>query len=487
MASRNLFKSDVSFLEKISMGATGTHRVHENLKNQGHNPIELERGSTSFKIWKMKIKRLRVPDILCVSCGRRIESRAKRTLELSMSHSLSDPERGWDYGLSDADLVAFVVCTRSGDRPIDWEADTLVQYVRVKELRDAQSRGFTVVSDQKGVQEGFETRITWPAAIAKSNGVVQLVTPDRVQYRRLRDNRIISLSLIRRGVKLTPFVELGDHVVENRVLASIVPASEEFPCPGGTANDYYLGRLSSSSLSERYAAAKALSAFWSEDVSRALSRALQETSEHIYVKLEAAANLARRNVSQGWSFIERCLQDEYLHNRLEAVITLAEIRADKSCSILTGVLVDRKQHPEIRAGSAWALGELRSESSLDALIECFAAVEEDIRIEAARALAKLGRRFTPEILQRFSHTSPQSRPGIAWALGKTGKFRVEDLLELLVDEDSRHWVAYVIGSQSERRYLSEIERLKDQDPELYFAVTLLWKITSSWVYELEEY
>src|SRR2546427_10221655 len=84
MASRRSFKSDESFLEKISIGAIGTRRVFENLKKQGHHPLELERGSMSFKIWKtVKIKRIRVPDILCVRCGRRVESRAKTKFEVS--------------------------------------------------------------------------------------------------------------------------------------------------------------------------------------------------------------------------------------------------------------------------------------------------------------------------------------------------------------------------------------------------------------------
>lgn len=87
MANRRSFKSDVSFLEKISIGATGTKKVFENLKSLGHAPIELERGSMSFKIWKgIKIKRVRVPDILCVKCGKRVESRAKTNLAISMSH-----------------------------------------------------------------------------------------------------------------------------------------------------------------------------------------------------------------------------------------------------------------------------------------------------------------------------------------------------------------------------------------------------------------
>jgi len=44
------FKTDISFLEKISIGAVGTQRVIKDLKKKRYNPIELERGSTSFNI-----------------------------------------------------------------------------------------------------------------------------------------------------------------------------------------------------------------------------------------------------------------------------------------------------------------------------------------------------------------------------------------------------------------------------------------------------
>ena len=69
MAQRS-FKSDESFLEKLAIGAIGARRVMADLQSQGYRPIELERGSSGFKIWKsIKIKRIRVPDILLVDSG----------------------------------------------------------------------------------------------------------------------------------------------------------------------------------------------------------------------------------------------------------------------------------------------------------------------------------------------------------------------------------------------------------------------------------
>ncbi|MFQ6031470.1 MAG: hypothetical protein ACE5K2_00995 [Candidatus Zixiibacteriota bacterium] len=64
MNGRRAYKSDVSFLEKISIGAVGTKKVFDDIAQKGHHPIELERGSMSFKIWK-EIKRERMmSDIL---------------------------------------------------------------------------------------------------------------------------------------------------------------------------------------------------------------------------------------------------------------------------------------------------------------------------------------------------------------------------------------------------------------------------------------
>ncbi len=166
---------------------------------------------------------------------------------------------------------------------------------------------------------------------------------------------------------------------------------------------------------------------------------------------------------------------------------LGEIDKNTTCQILIETLLDKEQHPDIRAGAAWALGELRNKSSLDALIESFAAVEESIRIEAARALGKLAERFTPEIIDEFPQVQQSKRPGISWALSKAGKFNIQDMLTLLSDDDARQWVTYIVGNQDQQKYIHEIEQIKIIDPEVYFAVTVLWKIMTSWIWGLEEY
>jgi HEAT repeat protein len=488
VANRRSYKTDVSFLEKISMGAVGTHRVFEDLHQQGHIPIELERGSMSFKIWKtIKIKRIRVPDILCIDCGRRVESRAKTRLEISMSHSFSDPKRGWDYGLEDSDFIALVVCHRAGDRPIDWKADNLVQYVSVRGLRAAQNDGLVVGVSPKGVEEGFETRITWPASIASAAGVITQIAKERLQYRRQIDNRTITLKLSKQGLPLDPLVREGDVVATNQVLASVLPVVRSFPCRKTASEKNYASQLSSSSLSERYAASKALSYFDSAETVEALAHKVADSKDHMYVRLEAAASLARHSDRRGIAFIGKCLSDQYMENRLEAVIVLGEVGTRAASRMLVDTLRNGDQHPEIRAGAAWAIGELRDKSALDALIASFVNVEEGVRIEAARALAKLATEFTQEIVEEFVRSESSKRPGIAWALSKSAQFTVQQLLSTLVDNDARRWVAYIIGTQDQQDYISQIEALRLKDTEVYFAVTVLWQIMSSWIYGLEEY
>src|SRR5438034_1519900 len=102
------FKPSEVFLGYLTMGAAGSKATLEHLQGRhGHNVVSLERATTSNKLWATKLKRLRLPDLLCVNCGLRVESRAKADLAVRVSESASGAEgRNWDYGLRPADLIA---------------------------------------------------------------------------------------------------------------------------------------------------------------------------------------------------------------------------------------------------------------------------------------------------------------------------------------------------------------------------------------------
>ncbi len=481
------FKTDESFLGKIAIGATGTRRTFEDLRSQGHDPMELERGSMSFKIWKaIKIKRVRVPDVLCLQCGRRVESRAKTKMEISMSHSTSNQERGWDFGLYDTDMVALVHCTRTGPGPVDWSASAIVQYIPVGALRQTWQSGRTKIVRPKGAEEGFEIRVIWPSAIAKVAGIVADVTTGLIRFRP-ETGKKVSVRLQRGSVSLTPLVAPGTPVQPNQIIAAVVPVAIDFPCAGGATVQTYIALCASTSLSDRYAAVKALGRSRDREATDALLARIEDTREHIYVRLDAAAGLMRRENPTGREFLAATLQQPYLENRLEAAIVLGEVATPDAAQLLIATLEDEEQHPEIRAGAAWSLGELGAREALPSLVQSFSALDVPVKIEAARALAKLARRYLDDVIQALPQGTPEERPGIAWALSKAAGFRIAQLLPTLVDDDARQWVAYIIGTQDQEKMLPGIEALAERDPQLYFAVTVLWKIIASWVYDLEEH
>lgn len=434
-----------------------------------------------------KIKRLRVPDLLCLKCGTRVEARAKTKLEISMSHSLSDPERGWDKGLNDRDVVALSICAKTGEGPTDWKANPLIQFVSAVSLRKAFAENKVVTEKPKGAGEGFELRVTWPSAVGSSDGAISAFTVERLQFKRDPDQRTISLALRKKSISLQPLVQVGDKIRAGQIIASVVPVTVALPCSGNAAPSSFVEMLASPAVADRYTAAKALSHLRAAAVSAALTQRMADDREHIYVRLEAAAGLARASDSAGMAFIQQTLQGQYLEHRLEAVIILGEIPTDESRQALTSVLLDQAQHPEIRAGAAWALGELQQPSSVDALIQVFLELAEPIRIEAARALRKITASTNANVAARLPAAQDDQRAGIAWAVSRSGRVKLDDLLPLLVDDDSRRWVTYILGTQDQQACIGQIEQLRRRDPEVYFAVTVLWKILASWVYDLEEY
>ena len=488
MAQRS-FKTDESFLEKLAIGAIGTQKVIEDLKHQGHVPVELERGSTGYKIWKtIKIKRVRVPDILCVNSGIRVESRAKTNLVISMSHSSADDTRGWDFGLKDEDFAALVVCEKSGEGPVDWLADNNVQYIKISDLRKALEDNKVIQEKPKGAEEGFESRLTWPCSVASSDGQVIEIS-NRVKFKRSSDNRTISLALSKKGIELTPCVIEGEQIKRHQILASVAPVLKEIPTREIDPQNYYQNLLTSASISDRYGAAKAYSFLECQFDKNPLIDRINDSAEHIYVKLEAAAALTKSNAQIGYSFIESVLNSDYLEHRLEAVIILGELHSERSGQLLIKILTDDSQHEEIRGGAAWALGELNLESTITSLVAAFNEVSLPVRIEAARSLRKMCSSHVSTILDFFRDADENERPGISWALGRYGHWDLNALIDRIDPEnlDMRQWGAYIIGNSDQNRIINDIEALKQNDPQLYFAVTVLWKITSSWIYRLKEY
>jgi HEAT repeat protein len=480
-------KSDASFLEKLAVGATGTKATIERLQVQGFQPIELERGSTGYKIWKkIKIKRVRVPDILCLRSGQRFESRGKTKLEISMSHSLKDPYRAWDYGMRPDDQVAILLCAQGSSSPVDWKPASPIHFIKVSDMREAVKNNLVKTTKPKGVEEGSEIRMIWPTVAANEASVVTEITERSLKLQPENGKKQLCV-LKRKASTLIPQCKVGDIVQAKQIVASVVPLQLD-PRPLNRVDEkYFITQLKSASLSERYAAAKALRFRGYDEAGEYLKARMVDEAEDIYVRLEAAAALAGTGDELGWTFLSDCIDSEFLTVQLEAVIVLSEIPDPRSEQLLIVVLTNATRDSEVRAGAAWALGEFPSEESASALTNAFDLTSTEIKTEAARALLKITPSQLARIINILKSIEPIKRDGIAWALARTGGFDPKDLIGEEIDDNLRRWTSYIVGYGKDLLVEEQIKELATLNPEVHFAASVLWQILASWVYGLEEY
>lgn len=357
----NNYKSDDSFLRKLIIGAAGTNSTMNRLLELGFAPIELERGSTGYKIWKkIKIKRIRVPDILCLKTGIRFESRGKTKAEISMSHSTSDPNRSWDAGLRDDDYVSVVVFSQDSENAIDVQQISPVHFISVKDMREAFVNDMITISKPKGFEEGSEIRVVWPTAFANNESKVSTITDKNIIIDPSQGGRKQTIKLSRKKGKLMliPQVAENQNISHTQIVASVMPVATSISCGRAVDEAFFANKLISISLSDRYAAAKALRFVGYKTSKDQLTERMDDPKEDIYVQLEAAAALAAYGFDIGWKFIEGKLNGSTLNvpleTQLETIIVISELPGARSESLLIGILQDRNRNDELRAGAAWA-------------------------------------------------------------------------------------------------------------------------------------
>ena len=480
-------------MRKLAVGAAGTNATIARLKAMGFNPIELERGSTGFKIWKkIKVKRVRVPDVLCLNTGLRFESRGKTKLEISMSHSLNDPKRAWDAGMRDDDLVSIVVFEQNDDSPVNLKQISPVHFVSVNEMRKAFAANQVSITKPKGVEEGSEIRVMWTCAAANRRSVVFAVESGKVSLTPVPEARRQSIQLSRSKGKITllPQVKIGDTIEANQIVAAVVPVSTSLQCPPLVDETYFIDKLGSVNLSERYAAAKALRYRGYTKAKPVLESRMNDADEDIYVQLEAAAALAAYDDPKGWAFMENKLRSPImsapLETQLETVIVASEIPKNRSERLLIEVLQDAHRDDELRAGAAWALGQFVSATSATALVDTFNSSPLEIKVEAARALLRIAEPQIPHLIDLLKNGDPANRDGLSWVLARTGKFNSLDIIAG-ADENLRRWMGYIVGFGKEKFVQRDVEAICKADPEIYFAASVLWQIIASWINDLREY
>ena len=351
------FKADTSFLRFLSMGAVGVHRTMDRLRDRGFEPIELERYCGSNKIWTTKVKRLHLPDLLCVKTGMRAEVRSKTDLKIRMSDAPANPARVWDAGLRDDDVVALIACFAAEDGP--QPADDAV-YFTVGALRDSVDR--SKLGPPKSASEGPERDRTWPATVPTRDGTVLEVKDERLIVQMDGDGqrpaRRQTYILSGKSVYVSP----GDTFsAKTTILAgepsALADLSAYLPSCYAPVDD-----LQAETDVDRYAAVKALR--FRDDPRDQVVPALEdlirrETEQR--VALEAAGSAAALGSDFGQEHITRFIwgNDDRPELRMEAVFLLTELgHSPFTREQLNRVVADPGfEGDELRQAAVWGLGK----------------------------------------------------------------------------------------------------------------------------------
>lgn len=467
------FKTDTSFLRFLTMGALGTQHVMGQLTQLGFAPIELERYASSNKIWGTKIKRLRLPDLLCVRTGMRVEVKAKSNLEIRMSHAPNNPERHWDAGNADKDIIALVPCHIGDTRPcVAGEAS----FFSVSALR--QSVDQNQLSRLKAASEGSEQHLTWPAIVSNRPGAVIDVTSTHLGVEWSGDGKSPRRHTYALNGKV-PYVRRASRFAgETQFLAGTPAAMADLSPYIGQQYDPLSG-LESDDRITRYSAAKALA--FREDLHSSARPILEQQigkDADQRVALEIANTAAGLGISSAADFILNVIHEQASGPmRMEAVFIVTELgrrgQLDFAIAELDSIAGnrDRFQEDEARQAAVWGLGHA-GVRAYDKLLPYLTDFEENVALHAIAAFgADTPGKVIADLIQGMLSGEPMQSASHSAALRIIGSETVITSLSdaAKADHPRRPWIIATLGHLAEpsvRRALSDNPILMELEPML---------------------
>lgn len=382
------YKVDSSFLRFLTMGALATRRTMHLMAHVGLEPIELERYSCSNKIWSTKVKRLRLPDLICCKTGVRVEVRAKSDLAIKMSDSPGNPARRWFSGLRADDLIAFLYASDHAGQIL---LSPTAELFRVEDLQACPEQE-TKLGPPKSASEGAERDREWPSTVPSSDGTVVEVSNSQIRTvwhgGRTQTYRLNGkVSYVKAGDKFSADIQF---------LAGLPKRKAGFPAPSSARWDPRPLLVAPSDV-DRYAAVKVLGRTGLASDHPALLECSAGDAD-ARVRLEAAGALARLGSTSGIELLKQAIlspAEPYL--RMEAVLILSELSSHPLENMAADVLCDCATDPaltgsEIRQAAIWGLGKsgLKAYARLHQFLDCDDQLE---RMHAMHAFA----RNVPEI------------------------------------------------------------------------------------------
>ncbi|MER7006657.1 hypothetical protein ABT297_26940 [Dactylosporangium sp. NPDC000555] len=448
-------KEDSKFARFITMGALGAKRVADDLTRRGHHIIELERYAMANKIWTTKVKRLRMADLLCVSCGRRFEAKAKSKLEVKLSDS-KQAGRGWSDGMRPDDVFAFLpVTVDSNNLPLAIASPLYFTTASMNRVTPKQGQ-------LKSAADGSERDVYWPITVAKRAGVVTRVQAGKVT---IQSPGAKASTLGRPGDQ--PLVQVGDQVEEGTVLGSTVAPATNLNCSGSTWN---LGEvIASNDEIEVFAAVKAAGILKAEDLVDAVRAIADDDERDTRLRVEALGALARLGDPQAVGRLADLDDgDGDSAMQMERVLLLSELvglqAATKSLlQIAKGI--DRSD--EIRAASVWGLGAAWHDHFGYCWLFAFDESEK-VRRHAQASLGAPTRADLPDLVAALRDVD---RAPLAAALLARSK-SVAELTAALSDDRSHEWAIQSLG-QIDPAFISQ--RASQLSAEDQAALDALWR------------
>jgi len=494
---RLALKPDSSFFRKIVIGAVGTRSVSSHLSSHHHEIVELERGSMDTKLWKdVKRKRVRIPDLVCKRCGLRVESRAKTKRELSMSHSVTDEARAWDFGMVDSDYVAFPICEVATEKYwsagklnnaasywhernwVQWQSKTHINYFKVAAFRAVPA----TKSSTKGVTEGSETVLSWGATFSTLAGVVETVNGQRLTLQRATGRR--QTWNVHPGQNIV--VEPSEPVEVNQIIASevVLLRNAELACPGHLPNGHLSHLLSSRERTQRFTGVKLARLLNDASHQRAVSELARDDEEDVYIRLEAISYLASVCGESPRELFDPYLNISDEQTQLEAVIALGETATEGAVELLCEILDETAQPYFVRSAAAWCLSRVGSEKAAARLKQAFSDVDIGIREEALEGIVSIGGPAIPIVLSGLREANQDIVAGCAEALRQQQPIH-DQVLSKLLDElkrnDPSQWTVWLLGHLPRDQVSAAIAGLQESAPQLQYAISLLWSFVESWI------
>ncbi|TMC07901.1 MAG: hypothetical protein E6J41_15300 [Chloroflexi bacterium] len=375
-------KDDVDFARFLSMGAVGAAAVARDLRERfGHQPIELERYSMANKVWQTKVKRLRIPDLVCVRCGTRIESRGKSKLEVRLSDSTSENREWHAGGMRPDDIFAFVRVDVGAATPVVG-IPAYFTHASLQAAIDYAKKGI-----RKAASEGSELDISWPTWVPTRDG----------EFVEVRNKEIFYLPLVggvkkywqsRNWPQVHAYLARGEAFrAGDSIVAGVMPPSTIVRCQ----TSWDLARdLDSADGSDRYAAIKAAGALQVRELRERLM-AIAYGDDDWRIRLEALVSLARIDpgawVEEIVSFPAAVSGDETV--QMESVLALSEIPTITAADALVEAAESRDGRPdEVRAAAVWGLGT-GTQADPSRLVRFTTDSTDVVAVHAAAALRAL--------------------------------------------------------------------------------------------------